>query len=433
MKIFNDSDMRNRVLALSAYALIAITLSGCGAGRTRVGESGDVVGRDFDFAAGQLALAMEETDRAIAAEPAYEAARQAERGRRPLVSPRTVDEDGELTLVSSRDWTSGFFSGELWLMYEYTGEEAWESAAREYTSRIEREKTNGGTHDMGFKIYCSFGNGYRLTGDSEYGEIMVEAARTLTTRFKPGAGIIRSWDHNTDKWQSPVIIDNMMNLELLFWASKQTGDSLFRDIAVRHAETTMRNHFRENYGTYHVVDYDTLSGNVLKRNTHQGYAHESTWSRGQAWAIYGYTMVYRETGRADFLTQATKAADYFFDNPNLPDDLIPYWDFDAPGIPNEPRDVSAATVTASALYELSMYDTAKGEFWRERADRIVENLSKDYLAPAGGARGFLLLHSTGSAASNSEVDVPLVYADYYFLEALLRKQKLDTTGSVFGR
>ena len=415
--------MKNRFATLPVLLIFTgSVLYGCGAADSR-----DIVKHDFDFAAGQLTLAIEETHKALEAAPADKAARGT------LVSPRTVDAQGNLELVSSRDWTSGFFPGELWFMYEYTGEAAWKEAARRFTAQIEREKYNGGTHDMGFKIFCSFGNGYRLTGSEEYAGVMLEAARTLVTRFNPNAGVIRSWDHNTDKWAYPVIIDNMMNLELLFWASKHSGDPLFGDIAVSHAEKTMQNHFREDYGTYHVLDYDTLSGNVLQRNNHQGYVHESTWSRGQAWAIYGYTMTYRETGREDFLKQAIRAAEYYFNHPNLPEDLIPYWDFDAPEIPNEPRDVSAAAVTASALYELSMYDKENGALWRERADRIIENLSNDYLAPAGGARGFLLLHSTGSKSLGFEVDVPLVYADYYFLEALLRKCELDRTGSLFGK
>ncbi|MDL2306311.1 glycoside hydrolase family 88 protein, partial [Bacteroides sp. OttesenSCG-928-D19] len=332
--------------------------------------------------------------------------------------------DGKLELVVSRDWTSGFFPGELWYMYEYTKDRKWEELARKYTDPLEREKTNAGTHDMGFKMYCSFGNGYRLTKDAKYKDILLESARTLITRYDPTVGCIRSWDFSRDKWQFPVIIDNMMNLELLFWASKESGDAVFQDIAVNHARTTMTHHFRDDYSSYHVIDYDTLTGEVRNKHTHQGYAHESAWARGQAWGLYGYTMCYRETGLPEFLEQARQITRYIFTHPNLPEDLIPYWDFNAPEIPNEPRDVSAATVTASALYELSLYDTENAAKYRGWADTILDNLSENYLAKEGADRGFLLLHSTGSKPSHSEVDVPLVYADYYFLEALLRKQKL---------
>ena len=292
------------------------------------------------------------------------------------------------------------------------------------TALIEREKMNGGTHDMGFKVYCSFGNGYRLTGDVAYKDVLLQAAYTLTTRYKEGAGIIRSWDHSRDKWDCPVIIDNMMNLELLFWAFRTSGDSLFYNVAVNHARTTMKNHFRDDYSSYHVVDYDTITGAVLHKHTHQGYAHESAWSRGQAWGLYGYTVCYRETGLPEFLEQAKHIENYIFSSPTLPEDLVPYWDFNAPGIPNEPRDASAATVTASALYELSMYDPAKRQDYITKANTILENLSANYRAAAGKDRGFLLLHSTGSKMHNVEVDVPIVYADYYYLEALKRYKDL---------
>lgn len=383
----------------------------------------DIISKDFKFADGQFTFALTEVEKALA--------QDSDAVRKRLVSPRTIKPDGSLGMVASRDWCSGFFPGSLWYMYEYSKDKKWETVARQFTDSIEREKTNGGTHDMGFKVYCSFGNGYRLTKDSKYKDILLESAYTLTTRYKPHAGIIRSWDHNKDKWQCPVIIDNMMNLELLFWAFKESKDSTFYNIAVNHAKTTMKNHFRSDYSTYHVIDYDTITGEVLKRNTHQGLAHESTWARGEAWAIYGYTMSYRETRIPEFLEQAKHIANFIFTNPNLPEDLIPYWDYNAPEIPNEPRDVSAATVTASALYELSLYDMANGVQYRKWADTILENLSNHYLAKPGADRGFLLLHSTGSKPSNSEVDVPLSYADYYFLEALLRKQKLERNETLF--
>ena len=340
-----------------------------------------------------------------------------------LLIPRTLDKDGNLLLVKSSDWTSGFFPGVLWYLYEYTGKDHWRSEAQIFTKPIEKEKYNAGTHDIGFKVYCSFGNGYRLTGDSHYREVIIDAASTLSKRFNPVTGCIRSWDHSRSKWENPVIIDNMMNLELLFAASRLTGDPSFYQIAVSHANTTMKNHFREDYSTYHVVDYDTITGKVLKRTTHQGYSDGSTWARGEAWALYGYTMCYRETQDVRYLRQAEHVAAFILNHPRLPEDLIPYWDFDAPGIPDEPRDASAATVMASALYELSTYSENK-DLYIKKADKMLESLANNYRATNGQAHGFILLHSTGSKPSDSEVDVPLSYADYYYLEAILRSQRL---------
>lgn len=345
-----------------------------------------------------------------------------------LVSPRTLD-SSKLKLVSSRDWTSGFFPGELWFLYEYTGKKEWKAEAEKYTASIEREKTNAGTHDMGFKVYCSFGTGYRLTKDAHYKKVIVESAKTLSTRFNPVAGVIKSWDNRT-KWKYPVIIDNMMNLELLFVATKLTGDSSFHKIAVAHANTTMKNHFRSDYSSYHVLDYDTVSGNVTQKTTHQGYANESAWSRGQAWSLYGYTMCYRFTKDKKYLRQAENIAAFMTMHKNFPEDLVPYYDYDAPGIPNEPRDASAAAVMASALYELSLYSN-KGVAYKKIADAVVKSLTDNYRSPIGENKGFILMHSTGSKPSNSEVDVPLSYADYYYLEALLRSKKLKEKKPLF--
>ena len=338
-----------------------------------------------------------------------------------LVSPRTLDK-GNLKIVASRDWTSGFFPGVLWFLYEYTGDNQWKDRARTFTANIEREKWNSGTHDMGFKIYCSFGSGYRLTNDQQYRDIIIQSAQTLTKRFNKTIGCIRSWDSNKDKWDFPVIIDNMMNLELLFAATRLTGDSSFYNIAVSHANTTIKNHFRPDNSSYHVVDYDSLTGNARKKNTHQGYSHESAWSRGQAWGLYGYTMCYRETRNPAYLQQADRIAQFILKHPRLPADMVPYYDFDAPGIPNEPRDASAAAVIASALYELAGYSNNAKQY-RKAADKICESLTKNYRSPIGENRGFILLHSTGSKPGNSEVDVPLSYADYYYLEAVLRSRK----------
>jgi len=336
------------------------------------------------------------------------------------VAPRTL-ENGKLKLVPAKDWTSGFFAGELWMLYRSTNKPEWRAQAEVFTAPLEKEKFNGGTHDMGFKIYCSYGTA--LTVNGAYKDVIIQAAKTLSTRFNPKVGCIRSWDHHKEQWGFPVIIDNMMNLELLFAATRLTGDSSFYKIAVSHANTTMKNHFRADYSSYHVVDYDTATGKVVKKNTHQGYADESAWARGQAWALYGYTMCYRETRNTVYLQQAENVAKFILNHPNLPADKIPYWDFNAPGIPNEPRDASAAAVMASGLEELSWYSKNKKEY-HQVAVTILKNLTKNYRSPIGENKGFILIHSTGSKPANSEVDVPLNYADYYYLEALMRQSPI---------
>jgi len=337
-----------------------------------------------------------------------------------LVSPRTF-EDGKLKLVNSKDWTSGFFPGILWYLYDYTRYEEWKNQAEIFTAKIEKEQYNKTTHDLGFIIYCSFGNGYRLTKNENYKKVIIQAAKSLSTRFNAKAGVIRSWDHNKEKWKYPVIIDNMMNLELLFNATKLTGDSSYYKIAVSHANHTILNHFRPDYSSYHVVDYDPETGAVIQKNTAQGYSDASAWARGQAWGLYGFTMCYRETGDKKYLAQAQNIAKFIFNNPTLPKDLVPYWDYDDPAIPNAPRDVSAAAIMASALYELATYST--GNNYKEKANTILANLSASYKAPLNSNGDFILLHSTGNKPGKSEIDVPINYADYYYLEALLRSRK----------
>ena len=410
---------------------IAILALGAGFAACTPQPPTNLIEDNMEFAQQQLRFAFDEIDYAIVNESPESRAKREKNGWGELTNPRNSEPDGTLNLVPSKDWTSGFFPGELWFLYEYTQNNFWKKKAQKHTDMLEKEKLNGSTHDMGFKVYCSFGNGYRLTQDEHYKEVLLQSARTLATRFKPKAEIIRSWDHSTARWACPVIIDNMMNLELLFWATKESQDSTFYQIAVDHARTTMKHHFRPDFSSYHVIDYDTITGQVLKKNTHQGFADESAWSRGQAWALYGYTMCYRETRLPEFLEQAQNIEKYLFTHPNMPEDLIPYWDFDAPGIPDEPRDVSAATVIASALYELSLYDSEKGERYKNNADKIIENLTKHYRATLKKDNGFLLLHSTGTKPTNTEVDVPIVYADYYFIEALMRKNKLEKTGQLF--
>ncbi|CAM4289328.1 glucuronyl hydrolase [Cytophagaceae bacterium 50C-KIRBA] len=338
------------------------------------------------------------------------------------VSPRTVRNDS-LILVAPKDWCSGFFAGNLWYLYELTGKKKWAAQAENFTNPLEKEKMNAGTHDMGFKMFTSFGNGYRIDQNPAYKEILIQSARTNIKRFNPNTGVIRSWDHSRDKWVNPTIIDNMMNLELLFWAFKETRDSAFYKVAVSHANTTMKNHFRPDFSSYHVIDYDPNTGQVLKKNTHQGFAHESSWARGQAWALYGYTVCYRETGKKEYLQLAENIAQFLLKHPRMPQDLVPFWDFDDPKIPNVPRDASAAAIMASAFYDLATLQPDKKAYYQGYADQILSSLSSPaYLAPVGSAHGMLLLHSTGGLPNGFEVDAPIIYADYYFLEALVRQK-----------
>ncbi|MBN2486543.1 MAG: glycoside hydrolase family 88 protein [Bacteroidales bacterium] len=340
------------------------------------------------------------------------------------LSPRCTNHDGSIRLVRPNDWTSGFFPGCLWYQYEYSNDPYWRVQAEKHTRYIVREQFNGKTHDMGFKMYCSFGNGYRLTNNKEYKEILLQSAKTLITRYNPKVGCLRSWDHNADKWQFPVIIDNMMNLELLFWATRETGDSTYYRIAYNHALTTLKNHFRADFSSYHVIGYDTATGNVLQKHTHQGLHHESAWARGQAWGLYGFTMAFRETGDESFLEMATNIARYIINHQRLPVDGVPYWDFDDPSIPNAPRDASAAAVICSALFELSGYIENEKESFLKFAEKVFLSLSSaEYLAVQGTNNYFILKHSTGHMPKNDEIDVPIIYADYYFLEAALRREK----------
>ena len=342
------------------------------------------------------------------------------------IHPRSIEKNGNLRIINPWDWCSGFFPGSLWQLYAYTKEIYWKEQADLFTQANEVVKNHRGTHDLGFMIYCSFGQGYDLTGDSSYRDIIVQAAKALSTRYHPVTKAIRSWDFNRSKWQYPVIIDNMMNLELLFRATQLTGDSTYYHIAVNHANTTLANHFREDASSYHVIDYDTITGKARLKITNQGIADESVWSRGQAWGLYGYAICYRFTHDPAYLEQSQKIADYFFGLPNLPKDRIPYWDMEDPAIPDAPRDASAAAIMASGLYELStLAPTDKQAHYKEIADHIVHSLNRDYRAGEGSAKGFLLLHSTGNYPAKDEIDVPICYADYYYLEALLRKNNLE--------
>ena len=342
-----------------------------------------------------------------------------------LSFPRSMSLNPEqIDKVPSKDWTSGFFPGNLWQIYRLTGNAAFKEKAIAWTALMENQKYNGGTHDMGFKMYCSFGEGLITEDNQEYREILIQSAKTLCTRYNEKVGSLRSWDFNEDIWEFPVIIDNMMNLKLLFEATKMTGDSTYHHIAVKHANTTLKNHFRPDNSSYHVVVYDTLSGLPTQKVTHQGLNADSSWSRGQAWGLYGYTMAYAYTKDPAYLGLAKSIADFFMNHKNLPEDGIPYWDFDDPKIPDAPRDASAAAITASALLEL--YIITNEKIYLNFAEKVIKSLhSEAYLLGEQINGPFILDHSTGHLPKNSEIDVPIVYGDFYFLEALLRQKSIQ--------
>lgn len=340
--------------------------------------------------------------------------------------PKTIDKLGRMVYIPIDDWCSGFFPGSLCYLYQLTNDKSWLLQSKRFTEALDSIQYLTWHHDVGFMIGSSYLNIYRLNPNKAYKKTIIQTAKSLCTRFRKKAGVIQSW--NVDRgWQSkrgwtcPVIIDNMMNLELLFEATRLSGDSTYWKVAVSHANKTLENQFRKDGSCYHVVDYDPNNGAVLHRQTAQGYADNSAWARGQAWAVYGYTVCYRYTHDRKYLDQAVKTLNFVMQNPNLPDNLIPYWDFDAPNIPNEPRDASSAACIASALYEMNNYLPDNG--YTSLADRIIRSLSSpEYRAPLGKNGCFLLMHSVGSIPHNNEIDVPLNYADYYFLEALTRRK-----------
>lgn len=351
----------------------------------------------------------------------------------PLKQPRGMRQDDKLFLVSKEDWTSGFFPGSLWYLYEFTQKQEWKNRAIRYTMALDSAQFIKWNHDVGFMIQNSFGNAYRLDSQKTvYKQAVIDAAKSLITRFRPLAAVIQSWDTGEYMgwiakrgWDMPVIIDNMMNLNLLFEATKLTGDSTFYKVAIIHANTTIKNHFRNDFSSYHVVDYDHITGKVRSKETAQGFADSSSWARGQAWGLYGFTECYAETKDEKYLKQAIAIASYIIRNPKIPEDGVPYWDYDDPKIPVAPRDASAAAITASALLELQQFDTTNKGIYVNYAEKILHTLaSPEYLAKEKENGGFILKHSVGNYHTGEELDRPLNYADYYFLEALLRWKNL---------
>ncbi|WP_407479129.1 glycoside hydrolase family 88 protein [Elizabethkingia anophelis] len=389
------------ILKKTTIMAFAIMAFGLGA-QSRKAQMGKLVTENFKFADQQFKYLM--------------------KGLPDDKVPQTYDaKSGKVVNYERTWWCTGFYPGSLLYVYEETKDPVMLKEAERVLKIIEPNQTFTGNHDLGFMMYCSFGNAYRITKNPEYKKIIFNSAEALSTRYRPTIHAIQSWNKSA-RFDCPVIIDNMMNLEMLNWVSQNGGDKKYQEIAVTHSNTTMKNHYRPDYSSYHVLDYDLNTGEVIKKKTWQGYSDESAWSRGQSWGLYGYTMMYRFTKDPKYLDFANKIANFILTNPNLSKDKIPYWDFNAPDIPNAPRDASAAALMASAFLELGQYTKGKErKKYLDNAEQILINLSSPaYRAKLGENGGFLLMHSTGALPLKSEIDVPLVYADYYFLEALKR-------------
>jgi hypothetical protein len=366
-----------------------------------------VVNRDLHFARAQLGRTLAEVPAG-----AY---------------PQETGPDGRWTLSGAGRWTSGFLSGCLWLMYQATGDPVWSRAAGERQAGLAAEQSDRSTQDLGFMLFDSFGKGYRLTGADSYRTVVVNAARAVASRYRRSVRAIRSWNNPKGAPRSDfrVVVDSMMNLDLLFWASQHGGGNGLAVKALEHALRTARENVRPDGSTYHLVIYDGRTGAVRRRTTAQGYRSSSTWSRGQAWALYGFGTAYADTRDRRMLSAARLTADYFISH--LPADHVPYWDFDAPGIPRAPRDSSAAAVAASGLLQLSQLesDPDRAERYLTTAKQILASLSSGRYLAAGTASRSILLHGTADRPIG-HYDSGLIYGDYYFIEALLRYREIAT-------
>ncbi|WNJ20799.1 glycoside hydrolase family 88 protein [Pontibacter sp. G13] len=345
------------------------------------------------------------------------------------VFPYSYSSESGVESVPAHHWVSGFFPGTLWKLYQLNPDPAIRTHAEGWTREMYGQAGNVGTHDLGFMVLNSVGEAYRVDSSDLHRKVILEAARSLAARFSERVGMIRSWDWG--EWQFPVIIDNMMNLQLLYTASEISGETMYRDIATLHARKTAQSHFRGDYSSFHVVDFDPISGEILKRQTWQGASDSSAWARGQAWGLYGFTQCYLATGDSLFLDVAMRISQFLLQHPNMPTDGVPYWDLDAPGIPHAPRDVSAAAVMASAWYDLAeIVDHSQGDEFRTQADLILEHLQKPpYWVGDHALGGFLLTESVASIPQGHQVSQPLNYADYYFLEALIKQRTYQKSRS----
>ena len=370
----------------------------------------ELTARVFERAAAQMELMDKNLDSAAVSNPGV------------AIYPRSINKEGALWTSNYKWWCSGFYPGSMWYVYEYTGDEKIKELALKYQAGLEPLRFRKDDHDIGFQLMCSYGNCLRLTEDQTCVPVLIDGANSLASRFDPEVGCTRSWSFG--KWSFPVIVDNMMNMELLLKAAELGGSDSLKNVALAHARTTMKNHFREDKSCFHLVDYNPETGEVVGKQTVQGLADDSAWARGQAWGLYGFTMVYRFCKEQDILDHAIAIAEYLL--PRLPEDGVPFWDYDSAEIPNDVRDASAAAIMASSLIELSQYvDAEKAERYLATAEKMIRTLaSEEYLCAEGEDYGFLLKHSTGNKNTDSEVDVPLTYADYYFLEALIRWSRL---------
>ncbi len=413
MKLFN------KIFGIGAAALLT-GLWGCSASASATPS--DEVNADNDLE--YCNIKVKQTLRDLSSRPG---------GTDYTMMPRNIqgnDTCWHCRKATKDEWCSGFWPGILWYDYELTNDEMVREEAEKFTSSLEYlSRTPAFDHDLGFLVFCSYGNGYRLTHDEKFKEVILNTADTLATLYNPKVGTILSWPRNVEMLGGHnTIMDNMINLEMLFWAAKNGGDHRLSDIAVKHAETTMNNQFRPDYSCYHVAVYDQETGKFLRGITHQGYSDDSMWARGQAWAIYGYTVVYRETGDPRFLDFAQKVTDSYL--ARLPEDYVPYWDFDDPTIPNAPRDASAACVVASALLELSGYvDAKKHDTYMTSACKMLNSLAKSYRTP--DKNDSMLAHSVGHKPAGTEIDASIIYADYYYLESLMRLKKVSSGAPLY--
>ena len=315
----------------------------------------------------------------------------------------------------SQGWTTGFFPGQLWLLYQATGSQQWLTAAQAWTAPLASQA--GGRPidptDIGFIIGTSFGNGYRLTGDPSYKSVLVTTGNSLASLYNPNVGAVRSWTF--PQYQFPVIIDSMMTLGPLQWGASNGGSSTWAGIAATHAQTVTTNLVRSDDSTFEVADFDPTTGALLSQGTFAGFSDSSTWARGQAWALYGFVQAYQTSDNPAFLTTAEEVASYFVDH--SPANGIPPWDFDAPG--TQPVDTSAAAIAADGLVMLSTVagtSALKAEYLTD-AENILGSLSSLYLGPASGESVL-----SDGFPGNGGTNTALIYGDYYFTEALLRLQ-----------